>query len=331
MAKQWVVNNGTRAAPFFGVLLQPGEGTWVDVPPDPGPQVPADALTASEVAGIRSSGLSALTAAQVQAVQEATAAGFGAASVRSTGYHCHIWTPDQTNADRKLWDVSGQLNDAAFQANLSAATAWATAGFCTQPNPSVSGELSLIEVPALSWNWAAGDSLFVFWRGRLTPEAGDVSMLADTAGTAASGVKIMATAAGKVKVNLYQASGALSRFGGTSGGTCFEPSITHSFGLLVTGAGEQCVWVDGARDSAYSSGYAAISGGPVDTTSAVTLKLGGDGTTSSGIQNGPAMQTQALAILKGRRSLGAPAVAQMDALVRALHASPAALVSAAAW
>lgn len=279
---------------------------------------PPDGLTLTEVASAR-----ALL----------SAAGNSLTLVKSSGYHLHAWAPTQSNGDTKLYDYSGALNDASFQANLTAANAWATAGFLTQANPVTSGQLTLVEIPALGWDFVKGDSLLIFWRGRATPEGTSQPIMGDTSGTAANGIRVLCTAAGKVSFNLYQQSGALSRFGGTSAVTVFDASVTHSFAICLDGAtGRQCLWSDGAREAAFASGFAALSGGgAIDTLTAATLKLGGDGSTNSGVQNGLGVQTQALVILKGRRGRGVPNIADLDRLVSDLHRNPAPLVSAAYW
>ena len=251
----------------------------------------------------------------------------------SSGYHFHGFAPNQINSDLKFYDYSGALNDGAFQAGLTASAAWANAGFLTQKNPDTISELTLVALPALSFDYLAGDSLFVFWRGMATPEGSDMPLMGDTFGTSANGIRMMVTSAGKLKVNAYQASGTQSRFGGTSTGTCFEASTAHSVGFTIDGVtGKHCYWIDGARDAGYSGGPLTFgSGGIVDTLTATTLKLGGDGGTSGSIQQGVACKTQGLVIVKGRRGLGAPANADMDLLVANLHRNPRALVLSTAW
>ncbi len=252
---------------------------------------------------------------------------------QSDGYHFHGFAPNQINSDLKFYDYSGALNDGTFQAQLTAANAWANAGFLTQADPSGVGNLMLTALPALGFDYLAGDSLLIFWRGMATPEGGTSPIMGNTAGTAANGIRVVVTTAGKLQVNAYQASGALSRFGGTSTGTCFEAAVAHSFAFAINGvAGTHCYWVDGARDAAYASGFLTFgSGGIIDTATSTTLKLGGDGATSGSVQLGVACRTQALAVLQGRRGLGTPAVADLDLLVANLHRNPQTLVLASAW
>lgn len=258
-------------------------------------------------------------------------------SVPSSEYHTHFYAPLAIDSDRNARDISGALSDGAFQTNLSAATAWATANFLTQPNPTVASELSLVEFPAVSWDWASGDSIFVFWVGRGTPEAGDVGVMGETYHFSyGNGLRLSCTSTGKLKAFVYQTSGSVSVYGPVSTETVFEASVTHSFAVCVRphgsggSGGGMAFWIDGARGSGHASGFLMPSGGPCTTTTANTWKLGGDGQTVGSVQNGIALQTKALAILKGRRGRP-PAIADMDALVAALHRNPQALVSADAW
>jgi hypothetical protein len=265
------------------------------------------------------------------AAAQALVSGDGSPVYPSSEYHCHCYAPLATDSDRTFRDISGALADGAFQTNLAAAAAWATAGFLTQANPASAGQLTMVEFPALSWDWAAGDSLFVHWAGRLTPEGSDMVFLGDTTGASfGNGIRLLSSSTGKLKANAYQQTGSLSRFSGTGTSTVFEASVTHSMAVCFSPAGI-AFWSDGARDATYASGFIMpSSGGLVSTVNTATLKLGGDGGTASSIQNGPAMQTRALAILKGRRD-APPAIADLDALAAALHRNPAGLVSAAAW
>jgi hypothetical protein len=254
----------------------------------------------------------------------------GSGAAVSSEYHAHFFAPLAIDSDTTARDISGALSDGAFQANLSAATAWATAGFLTQPNPSVASELSLIQFPAISWDWAAGDSLFLFWVGRMTPEGTDQPWGGDTSGYAAgSGIKVTCTTDGKMKVNAY-ASPSTSVFGPMSTNAVFEAGVTHSLAICFASTLGIAMWTDGARNAGHASGYLMPGGGPCSTVNAVPFKLGGDGSTAANIQNGVAMQTKAFVMLKGRRGRP-PAIADMDALVAALHRNPQALVSAEAW
>ena len=250
----------------------------------------------------------------------------------SREYHTHFFAPLATGTDRNAWDISGALSDGVFQTDLSAATAWATAGFLTQPNPTVAGQQSMVAFPAISWDWSAGDSLFLFWVGRMTPEGAEMPWAGDTSGSAAgNGIKLTCTGtdttAGKFKCNVYQNSPSVTVYGTQSTNVVFEAGVTHSLAVCIAPAG-MCYWTDGARNAGHAAGFLMPSGGPVSTVNAATFKLGGDGTGSP--QNGVAMQTRAFVMLKGRRGRP-PAVADLDALVLALHRNSQALVTSEAW
>lgn len=254
----------------------------------------------------------------------------GGGAAVSDGYVCHFYAPLACDSDTKARDISGALNDGSFQANLSAATAWATAGFLTQPNPSVSGELSLVQFPAVSWDWSAGDCLFIFWMGRGTPEGSDAPMFGDSAGAGLrSGFKLMVTPGGNVKSMVYQ-NPSTSVYGPVSSAAVVSSSVTHSFAICVVSDGGMCYWSDGVRNAGHVAGYLKPSGAPVSTINAAPVYLGGDGYAPGGVQNGMALQTRALVVLKGRRN-NIPTVESMDVLVAALHRNPQALVSADAW
>lgn len=249
-------------------------------------------------------------------------------TTRSDGYHTHFFAPLAIDSSRKALDISGAFGDGAFQANLSATTAWATAGFLTQPNPSVANELSLVTFPAIQWDWSAGDSLFIFWMGRMTPEA--AAWCGDTPSFVYnSGFKLGSTADGKLICNAYAAP-STAVYGPTSTNVVFEAAVTHSLAVCMSPAG-MCFWTDGLRNPGHAGGgFSMPAGGPCSTVNNVPFKLGGDGQVLSNIQVGVALQTKALVILKGRRG-NPPAVADLDALVAALHANPSALVSSDAW
>ena len=302
-----------------------------------------DRYTPAELAALATPLLAGTLVADADGViygQSDGAGGYSAlgGSTVSSEYHTHFFAPLATGTDRKAWDISGALSDGVFQTDLSAATAWATAGFLTQPNPTVAGQQSMVVFPAISWDWSAGDSLFLFWVGRMTPEGAEMPWAGDTSGSAAgNGIKLTCTGtdttAGKFKVNVYQNSPAVSVFGPTSTNVVFEEGVTHSLAVCIRphvsgSGGGMAYWTDGARNAGHAAGFLMPANGPVSTVNAATFKLGGDGTGSP--QLGIALQTRALVVLKGRRGTP-PSIADMDALVAALHRNSQALVTSEAW
>lgn len=249
----------------------------------------------------------------------------------SDGYHYAGWSRDQIATTAKLFDQSGNGNDAALQAGVSAATAWATAGLFTMPNPT--GTTDLAEIPTLDFDYAGGETLLLFWRGFATPEGSDMPLLGDTgdgSATTRQGLNLICTSAGKMKFWLRDSAGALSA-SGTSTATCFEAAVEHTLAVCLDGLTRKyAFYVDGVRESAFVPNFLTFaSGATPDTISGRTLKLGGSGRVSGGVQDGIASQTRALHVLRRAIGLGAPT--GIDDIVANLHRDPTRLVSAEAW
>lgn len=249
----------------------------------------------------------------------------------SDGYHYAGWSRDQIATTAKLFDQSGNGNDAALQAGVSAATAWATAGLFTMPNPT--GTTGLAEIPTLDFDYAGGETLLLFWRGFATPEGSDMPLLGDTgdgSATTRQGLNLICTSAGKMKFWLRDSAGALSA-SGTSIATCFEAAVEHTLAVCLDGLTRKyAFYVDGVRESAFVPNFLTFaSGATPDTISGRTLKLGGSGRVSGGVQDGIASQTRALHVLRRAIGLGAPT--GIDDIVANLHRDPTRLVSAEAW
>ncbi len=273
-----------------------------------------------------------LTAAQVQAVQALVSGGGILAALRqSDGYHYAGWARDQIATATKLADQSGNGNDAVLQAGVDAATAWATAGLFTVPNSA--GTTGLAEIPTLNFDYAGGETLLLFWRGFATPEGADTALIGDTgdgSATTRQGLNLVCTPAGKMKFWLRDSAGALSA-SGTSTSTCFEAAVEHSLAVCLDGLTRKyAFYVDGVREAAFVSNFLTFaSGAQPDTISGRTLKLGGNGRASGGVQDGIASQTRALHVLRRAIGLGAPT--GIDDVVANLHRDPTRLVSAEAW
>lgn len=268
--------------------------------------------------------------------------GFPDAARASDGYFLRFIAPrTPASADKKVWDNSGNRNDGAFQTNLTAAAAWANVGALTQKNPDTAGELTMVSFPAFDFNQAGGETMLIFWKGRATPEGADQPMMSNTinAGTA-NGIRVVCSASGAVGFIAYQASGGLSATAPIATQVCFEASVTHSFAICLTGAasaltnaGNIRIFVDGLPDysAPYTNGFQQFNSGTLLTTSQPTRPwlLGGNGNTSGSIQQGVAMQTEALHMLKGRVGLGAPL--NLSQLVADLHRDPSRVVLASEW
>jgi len=258
-------------------------------------------------------------------------AGNGAALVNSTGYHFAGIPGDHINTATKWYDRSGMGNDAAFQASISAAAAWANPGYCTIPDPV--GTTALMAIPALNFDYAAGQSLFIFWRGLATPEGTDYPIMGDSgqnSATFANGVALICKTTGKVHIRAYDAAGNASA-GGDSTTTVFSATVENSFAICLDGVTRTyCYWANGVRESAFASNFLSFaSGASIDTISGRSFKLGGSDIVTASTQWGVLQKVRQLHILRRAAGLGVPA--GIDAMVLNLHKNPQRLVTAAEW
>lgn len=270
-------------------------------------------------------------AAQVALQGMVSNAGNGAGLVQSTAYHFAGWAPGHIKTALALYDRSGQLRDAAFQASLTAANAWATDGLLTIANPAANSLLA--RIAPLDFNYTAGETLLVFWRGFATPEGADAALVGDigdgSTTTRTGGFEVIVSTAGKLKL-FCRDNAAGSYFSGTTTATAFEAATEHTIAICLDGATKTyCMWVDGVRDAAMVSNFATFSSGAtIDTVGGKTVWVGGNGRVSAGVQEGVACQTRALHILR-RTSGGIPTT--IDLAVANLHRDSQRLLSAAEY
>jgi len=273
-----------------------------------------------------------LTQSQTASVQALVSnAGNGAALVNSTGYHFAGIPGDHINTAVKWFDRSGMGNDATFQATITAAAAWANAGYCTIPDPV--GTTALMAIPALNFDYAAGESLFIFWRGLATPEGTDYPVMGDSgqnSATFAKGVALICKTTGKMHLRLYDAAGTATA-GGDTTTTVFSATVENSFAVMVDGVSRTyCYWANGVREAAFASNFLSFGGGvAIDTVAGRTFKLGGSDIVTASTQWGVLQKVRQLHILRRAAGLGTPA--GIDAMVMNLHKDPTRLVTAAEW
>jgi hypothetical protein len=258
-------------------------------------------------------------------------AGNGAALVNSTGYHFAGIPDGHINTATKWYDRSGMGNDASFQASITAAAAWANPGYCTIPDPV--GTTALMALPALNFNYAGGEALFIFWRGLATPEAADYPIMGDSGqnnSTYDNGVALICKTTGKMHIRAYDAAGT-AYAGGDTSTTVFSATVENSFAVLLDGVTRTyCYWANGVREPAFASNFLSFnSGNSVDTVSGRTFKLGGSDLVTAATQWGVLQKISQLHILRRAAGLGIPA--GIDAMVLNLHRNPQRLVTAAEW
>lgn len=242
-------------------------------------------------------------------------------------YHFHGFAGNQTAGDSKFFDLSG-INHGIRGANLSDATMFATAGYVSTPDPAEGTPDSAIRIPAINFDYEAGEKLIVWMLGKWTPEASAQALIGDGYSTTAGqrGWAIRVSTAGKVQAAVY---GASSVFGATSTSTAFDGAL-HSFGLVLDGQnGQYCTWVDGAIDAQFGSGWAAFPGtGDTKTTNTVNL---GTSAPAPGGTLGIASAIRACVIMRLPASYTTPDPSSFTAAFTQLRANPGKLILASAF
>jgi len=254
-------------------------------------------------------------------------------SVVSPSYHFAGWARDQIASATSFYDQSGMGNHGVFMAGLTAAAAWATPGLLTIANPT--GLNTVLQIPPINFDYGAGESLCVFWRGFSTPEASDQALFGDNGDLVgpvqSHGMELKTTSTGKAKFNLRDSAGALFA-GGTTARTVAEAAVEHTFAVVLDGVTRKYgMYVDGYRDDSFSSNYLTYASGnaPDFSYANKTLKLSTNGQISGGNIFGVQSQTRALHVL--RRAAGLGLTGSEDAMIARLHRDPTALVSKFEW
>ncbi len=279
-------------------------------------------------AGYTISGGADVTAVTNAVTGEITLSQIDSRLIRSSGYFCHLFAGNQSNGDAKFYDISGALNDGSFGANLALTDAWATAGFCSTLVPPGGTPDTSIRLPALNFDYAAGESLLIFWKGRCTPPGSNQYLIGDIPNSSTKGLAIRAEATGKVTPLMSDGTG---KFMVLSTSVVLSATVTHSYCLAVDGKLKKyTIHEDGVEVwplTTYNSGVA------FDTRSEATLNIGTGSPAPGGTGLGVASSTQALIILRGRVVDGVPIglPTGITALMQRMHRNPAGLISADDW
>lgn len=247
-----------------------------------------------------------------------------------TGYHFHGFAGDQLPDDTVFFDKSG-INHAVRGTNLSVSQLWTTAtGYASTINPVGGSTDSVLRIPAVNFDYTSGEKLIVWWLGKITAEAGNEFFIGDGYSTTAGqrGWAIRAASTQKLQLALY---GSTSTFGASSTATPFNGAL-HDIGLVLDGAGKQyCVWVDGAVDATWGSGYVSLAAGAAfDTLSTNTINIGSS-TPSPGGSLGIATTTRACVIMRLSAATPVPAAASITSVFQQLRVNPGKLILAGAF
>lgn len=204
---------------------------------------------------------------------------------------------------------------------------WANAGYASTLDPTGGVVDSGLAFPALDWNWNGGESLLIFWRGKITPEGANTSMMGQAYTNTQKGWQIRALATGQADLVFRAGDGATTVFAtsipNVVGKIPFVSGEEHSFMLAMDGLNRIARWyVDGELAT-----QAAVAAFDCRNNTHAT-RLGSSAQTPT-TADGLATQTKALAILKGRTGVALPG--NIDTLARRLHRSPYRLITADMW
>lgn len=245
---------------------------------------------------------------------------------QSYGYFAHCYASNQLASDGKFFDLLA-MSDGTFGANLSKAQAWGNAGFVSTLDPA-SGTLDTgIAFPALAWDWQAGESLLLFWRGIVTPEGANTSIMGQSFSASQKGPQFRALATGQADIVFRGGDGSTSMFIGSTPNTIglkpFVAGEEHSFAIACDPVARVNKWyVDG--EFVAQNTMAAF-----DTYNGTNPFRLGSAAQSVTASDGLATATRALVILKGR--VNKPLPEDIATTIRRLHRQPWRLLSNEAW
>lgn len=232
-------------------------------------------------------------------------------------YHFHGYAGDQISGDGKFFDRSPLGNHAVRGANLSEANMLANAGYVSTLNPTGGATDSVLRIPNLNFDYAAGEKFILYWLGKITPEGAPAEWLGDGYNTSNRGINLRATASGMLMFVLcgntlaYTSDSSVAPFDGT----------LHSFAIIINGAAKTySMWVDETlnRDS-FSLGATAY-----DTRNSATFNIGSviAAPGSATEAYGAATQTRSLHILRLSPTDAMPSNATLTNVFKQLRVNP---------
>ena len=239
----------------------------------------------------------------------------------SSGYFCHLWAGSSGNGDGYLPDISGALAHAQFAAGLTKALAWANPGFATSATAANNQGFIL---PTLNFDYAAGESLILVWKGRGTPPASTKVFIGDSPSSGTQGFAVRVDATGKIQMYLSDGAGT---FGDFTTNVLMESGVTHTYALAIDGLARK---YEQHEDGVVVRSIITLgAGGSINCRAARAVTLGSGEQPTMFSTNAVAVQTQSLVILRGRAGQGLPT--NYRALMQRIAASPDRLVSQSDW
>jgi hypothetical protein len=245
-------------------------------------------------------------------------------------YFFHGYAGNQFAGDSMFFDFAAG-NHGVRGANLSDAEMFATAGIVTTKAPSNPYD-TCIRLPNLNYDYSIGEKLFVWWLGKIMPEANERVFIGDgfgvsTTGNGQRGLQIRVNQAGKLTIAVY---GAAAKAGLLSNSVPFDGSM-HDIALVLDGAKRRYgYWVDGKMDSAFAGVMLPFYPSEnFDTKNSNTFNLGSSAPApgaAAAPQSGIATQTRALVIIRLPASYSSPSASTVTSVCKTLRANPGKLL-----
>lgn len=248
-------------------------------------------------------------------------------------YFFHGYAGNHVAGDDKFLDMAAG-NHGVRGANLSDSEMFANAGFITTKAPANPYDICA-RIPNLNFDYSAGEKLFVWWRGKITPEADERAFIGDGFGTGTSGngqrgIQIRVNQSGKLTAAIY---GAAAKAMGLSNAIPFDGAI-HDIGVFLDGSAKSYgYWIDGAMDSSFAGSLTVLDTVAYDTKNGNTFNLGASAPAAGSAtapQSGIATQTRALVIIRLPASYVSPSVSSVTNACKALRVNPGKLLLAGA-
>lgn len=243
-------------------------------------------------------------------------------------YHFHGYAGGQSSDDDKFYDLSG-INHASRGANLSISQLWANAGYASTVNPTSGVTDTVLRMPSLNFDYAAGEKLIVWWLGKASPEAAAFTLLGDGISTSIRGIQLRVKPNGKMDIILF---GATAGYSGDTTSVAFDGNL-HSIAVAWNGADKtHCMWVDDEVSYGGGVGYSNFGASAAfDTKTSNTLNIGTGYAAPGNIDAGGVIQTRGLVIMRLPASYTMPTASTLTSAFKQLRSSPGKLILAGAF
>lgn len=241
-------------------------------------------------------------------------------------YHFHGFAGTQAADDDKFYDLSG-VNHATRGANLSVSQLWATAGYASTVDSASGAVDSVLRIPSLNFDYAAGEKLIIWWLGKASPEATNYTLIGDGESSSLRGIEVRVKTNGKMDIVLF---GATSGYSSDTTGTPFDGNL-HSIGVAWNGEDRtHAMWVDDEVSYGGGVGYGSFGSTSYDTKTSNTLNIGMAHAAPGATWEAGAVRTRALVVIRLPASYTMPTASAVTSVFQQLRSNPGKLVLASA-